>query len=88
MDELSEQDKLTVERARKLQRFLSQPFTVAHVFTGIEGTLVPVKETIASFKAIMAGECDDLPEGAFYMVGDIASARAKGEKILAELGSN
>ncbi|KAF2196705.1 alpha-glucan branching enzyme [Delitschia confertaspora ATCC 74209] len=85
MDELSEADKLTVERARKLQRFLSQPFTVAQVFTGIEGKLVDIKDTINSFKAIMNGEGDDLPEGAFYMVGDFASARAKGEKILAEL---
>ncbi|KAK4580365.1 atp2, beta subunit of the F1 sector of mitochondrial F1F0 ATP synthase [Recurvomyces mirabilis] len=85
MDELSEQDKLTVERARKVQRFLSQPFTVAQVFTGIEGTLVDLKDTIRSFKAIIHGECDDLPEGAFYMVGDIESARAKGEKILADL---
>ncbi|TEY41962.1 hypothetical protein BOTCAL_0403g00020 [Botryotinia calthae] len=85
MDELSEADKLTVERARKLQRFLSQPFTVAHVFTGIEGVLVDLKTTISSFKSIMNGEGDDLPEGAFYMVGDFASARAKGEKILAEL---
>ena len=63
MDELSEADKLTVERARKLQRFLSQPFTVAQVFTGIEGKLVDLKDTIASFKAIMNGEGDDLPEG-------------------------
>ncbi|KAK6001508.1 hypothetical protein QM012_002839 [Aureobasidium pullulans] len=85
MDELSEADKLTVERARKLQRFLSQPFTVAQVFTGIEGKLVDLKDTIKSFKAIMNGEADDLPEGAFYMVGDLDSARAKGEKILAEL---
>merc|ERR1712111_115200 len=85
MDELSEQDKLTVERARKLQRFLSQPFTVAQVFTGIEGKLVDLKDTIRSFKSIINGECDDLPEGAFYMVGDIESARAKGEKILADL---
>ncbi|KAJ5456980.1 hypothetical protein N7530_012254 [Penicillium desertorum] len=85
MDELSEADKLTVERARKLQRFLSQPFAVAQVFTGIEGTLVDLKDTIASFKAIIAGEGDDLPEAAFYMVGDINAARAKGEKILAEL---
>ncbi|KAG9970593.1 ATP synthase F1, beta subunit, partial [Aureobasidium melanogenum] len=80
MDELSEADKLTVERARKLQRFLSQPFTVAQVFTGIEGKLVDLKDTIKSFKAIMNGEADDLPEGAFYMVGDLDSARAKGEK--------
>ncbi|XXG97248.1 high-affinity iron permease [Hypoxylon texense] len=85
MDELSEADKLTVERARKIQRFLSQPFTVAQVFTGIEGKLVDLKDTIASFKAILAGEGDDLPEGAFYMVGDFASAKEKGEKILAEL---
>ncbi|KPI34349.1 ATP synthase subunit beta, mitochondrial [Cyphellophora attinorum] len=85
MDELSEADKLTVERARKLQRFLSQPFTVAQVFTGIEGKLVDLKDTIASFKKIIGGEGDDLPEGAFYMVGDFDSARAKGEKILAEL---
>merc|ERR1712014_218536 len=85
MDELSEQDKLTVERARKLQRFLSQPFTVAQVFTGIEGKLVDLKDTIRSFKSIINGECDDLPEGAFYMVGDIESARAKGEKIMADL---
>ena len=63
MDELSEADKLTVERARKLQRFLSQPFTVAQVFTGIEGKLVDLKDTIRSFKSVMNGECDDLPEG-------------------------
>ncbi|KAK3169968.1 atp2, beta subunit of the F1 sector of mitochondrial F1F0 ATP synthase [Lepraria neglecta] len=88
MDELSEADKLTVERARKLQRFLSQPFTVAQVFTGIEGKLVDLKDTIRSFKAIMNGEGDDLPEGAFYMVGDIDSARQKGEKILADLEKN
>jgi len=85
MDELSEQDKLTVERARKTQRFLSQPFTVAQVVTGIEGTLVDLKDTIRSFKNILAGECDDLPEDAFYMVGDIEKARQKGEKILADL---
>ena len=85
MDELSEADKLTVERARKLQRFLSQPFTVAQVFTGIEGKLVDLKDTIKSFQMIINGEGDDLPEGAFYMVGDFESARAKGEKILAEL---
>ncbi|KAF1810096.1 ATP synthase F1, beta subunit [Eremomyces bilateralis CBS 781.70] len=87
MDELSEADKLTVERARKMQRFLSQPFTVAEVFTGFEGTLVDLKDTIRSFKAILNGEADDLPENAFYMVGGIDAARAKGEKILAELGS-
>jgi len=85
MDELSEADKLTVERARKIQRFLSQPFAVAQVFTGIEGKLVDLKDTIASFKSILAGEGDDLPEGAFYMTGSMADARAKGEKILADL---
>lgn len=85
MDELSEADKLTVERARKIQRFLSQPFTVAQVFTGIEGKLVDLKDTISSFKAILSGEGDSLPENAFYMVGDFASAKEKGEKILAEL---
>ncbi|PHH50626.1 1,4-alpha-glucan-branching enzyme [Ceratocystis fimbriata CBS 114723] len=87
MDELSEADKLTVERARKIQRFLSQPFTVAQVFTGIEGSLVDLKDTIASFKAILNGEGDSLPEGAFYMVGDFASAKVKAEKILAELNA-
>lgn len=66
MDELSEADKLTVERARKMERFLSQPFTVAEVFTGIPGTLVGMKETIESFKAIIAGEGDDLPEGKLH----------------------
>lgn len=85
MDELSEKDKLTVERARKIQRFLSQPFAVAQVFTGIEGTLVDLKDTIKSFKALLDGQGDDLPEAAFYMVGDLASARSKGEKILADL---
>jgi len=85
MDELSETDKLTVERARKIQRFLSQPFTVAQVFTGIDGVLVDLKDTIRSFKAVMNGEGDDLPESAFYMTGSIDDARAKGEKILAEL---
>ncbi|KAI4154643.1 MAG: hypothetical protein LQ340_001548 [Diploschistes diacapsis] len=85
MDELSEADKLTVERARKLQRFLSQPFTVAQVFTGINGELVDIKDTIQSFKRVLEGEADDLPESAFYMVGNFESARAKGEKILADL---
>merc|ERR1711939_227523 len=88
MDGLSEADKLTVERARKMQRFLSQPFAVAQVFTGIEGVLVELKDTIRSFKAIMNGEGGDLPESAFYMVGDIDHARTKGEKILADLEKN
>lgn len=79
MDELSEADKLTVERARKLQRFLSQPFAVAQVFTGIEGKLVDLKDTISSFKAILNGEGDDLPEGAFYMTGSFAGKYMSGK---------
>ncbi|MBK1721809.1 F0F1 ATP synthase subunit beta [Thiocystis violacea] len=81
MDELSEEDKLTVSRARKIQRFLSQPFFVAEVFTGAPGKFVPVKDTIKDFKAIVAGEYDHLPEQAFYMVGGIAEAVAKAEKM-------
>lgn len=99
MDELSEADKLTVERARKLQRFMSQPFAVAEVFTGFEGKLVSLKDTIASFKAIVEGKHDsmfsiwlsltiDLPEGAFYMVGNIDDAVKKGEQIAKELAGN
>ncbi|TVO76810.1 F0F1 ATP synthase subunit beta [Sedimenticola selenatireducens] len=78
MDELSEEDKLTVARARKIQRFLSQPFFVAEVFTGSPGKYVSVKDTIASFKAILAGEYDHLPEQAFYMVGGIEEAVERG----------
>ena len=84
MDELSEEDKLTVARARKIQRFLSQPFDVAKVFTGSDGVQVPLAETIASFKAVVAGEYDHLPEGAFYMVGGIDEVVAKAEKMAAE----
>ena len=84
MDELSEEDKLVVSRARKLQRFLSQPFHVAEVFTGTPGVLVPLKETIAGFKAIVAGEYDDLPEGAFYMVGSIKEVVDKAKRMAAE----
>ncbi|SFR10300.1 F0F1 ATP synthase subunit beta [Poseidonocella sedimentorum] len=84
MDELSEEDKLTVARARKLQRFLSQPFDVAKVFTGSDGVQVPLEKTIASFKAVVAGEYDHLPEAAFYMVGDIDEVIAKAEKMAAE----
>jgi F-type H+-transporting ATPase subunit beta len=69
MDELSEEDKLTVERARKIQRFMSQPFQVAQVFTGYEGKLVSLKDTVRSFKEILSGAHDSLPESAFYMVG-------------------
>ena len=84
MDELSEEDKLTVARARKIQRFLSQPFFVAEVFTGAPGKLVDLKDTISSFKAICAGEYDDLPEAAFYMVGAIEEAVEKAKQMAAE----
>ena len=84
MDELSEEDKLTVARARKIQRFLSQPFDVAKVFTGSDGIQVPLEDTISSFKAVVAGEYDHLPEAAFYMVGGIQDVIAKAEKLAAE----
>jgi F-type H+-transporting ATPase subunit beta len=84
MDELSEEDKLVVTRARKLQRFLSQPFHVAEVFTGTAGTLVSLQDTIAGFKAICAGEYDDLPEAAFYMVGPIEEVVEKAKRMAAE----
>ena len=84
MDELSEEDKLTVARARKIQRFLSQPFDVAKVFTGSDGVQVQLEDTISSFKAVVAGEYDHLPEGAFYMVGGIDEVIAKAEKMAAE----
>ena len=81
MDELSEEDKLTVMRARKIQRFLSQPFHVAEVFTGSPGKYVPLRDTIKGFKAILSGEYDHLPEQAFYMVGGIDEAAAKAETL-------
>ena len=84
MDELSEEDKLTVARARKVERFLSQPFDVAEVFTGFPGIQVPVADTVKAFKAIVAGEYDDLPEPAFYMVGTIEDAVKKAEALAAE----
>jgi F-type H+/Na+-transporting ATPase subunit beta len=83
MDELSEDDKLAVSRARKLERFLSQPFDVAKVFTGSDGVQVPLEKTIASFKAVVAGEYDHLPEAAFYMVGDIEEVKAKAQRLAA-----
>ena len=83
MDELSEEDKLVVARARKIQRFLSQPFHVAEVFTGFPGVFVPIADTVRSFKAICAGEYDHLPENAFYMVGTIEEAVAKAETLKA-----
>lgn len=84
MDELSEEDKLTVARARKIQRFLSQPFHVAEVFTGIPGAFVQIEDTIKSFKAVVEGEYDHLPEAAFYMVGGIDQAVEKAKKLAAE----
>src|SRR6516162_6050869 len=81
MDELSEDDKLTVARARKIQRFLSQPFFVASQFTGTPGKYVPLKETIEGFQEIVDGKLDDLPEQAFYMVGNIAEAKEKAQKL-------
>src|SRR5438270_114094 len=84
MDELSEEDKLIVARARKIQRFLSQPFHVAEVFTGIPGKFVQVEDTVRSFKAVVNGEYDHLPEAAFYMVGGIEEAVAKAEKLAQE----
>ena len=84
MDELSEEDKMTVARARKLERFLSQPFHVAEVFTGSPGVFVPLDDTIKGFKGILDGEYDHLPEAAFYMVGTMDEAIAKAEKMAAE----
>jgi F-type H+-transporting ATPase subunit beta len=84
MDELSEEDKLTVARARKIQRFLSQPFHVAEVFTGTPGVFVPLEETIRGFKGIVAGEYDHLPEAAFYMLGTIDEAVEKAKRMAAE----
>jgi F-type H+-transporting ATPase subunit beta len=84
MDELSDEDKLTVHRARRVQRFLSQPFHVAEQFTGLKGVLVPIEATIKGFKMILAGEVDEYPEAAFNLVGSIEDAIEKGKKLLAE----
>jgi F-type H+-transporting ATPase subunit beta len=81
MDELSEEDKITVARARKIQRFLSQPFHVAEVFTGMAGKFVQIEDTVKSFKAVVDGEYDHLPEAAFYMVGGIEDAVEKAKKL-------
>jgi F-type H+-transporting ATPase subunit beta len=78
---LSEEDRLTVDRARKIERFLSQPFFVAEVFTGSPGKYVTLADTINGFKSILAGELDSLPEQAFYMVGNIDEVKAKAEKL-------
>ena len=83
MEELSEEDKLIVARARRIQRFLSQPFHVAEQFTGTPGRYVPLKETIRGFKEIIEGKHDDLPEAAFYMVGTIDEAVEKAERLKA-----
>jgi F-type H+-transporting ATPase subunit beta len=87
MDELSEEDKLVVSRARRVQRFLSQPFHVAEQFTGLKGVLVDIKDTIKGFNMIMAGEVDEYPEAAFNLVGSIEDAIEKGKKLLAEANS-
>ena len=84
MDELSEDDKLVVHRARRVQRFLSQPFFVAEQFTGLKGALVSIEDTIKGFNMIMDGEVDQYPESAFNLVGTIEEAIEKGEKMLAE----
>jgi F-type H+-transporting ATPase subunit beta len=84
MEELSDEDKLTVARARKIQRYLSQPFFVAEAFTGTSGVFVPLKETIRGFKEIVDGKHDELPEEAFYMVGPIEAAVEKGKKLMEE----
>ena len=84
MDELSEEDKITVARARKIQRFLSQPFHVAEVFTGTPGVFVNLEDTIKGFKGLCEGEYDDLPEASFYMVGTIQEAVEKAKRMAAE----
>ncbi len=81
MDELSEEDKLVVARARKIERFLSQPFFVAEVFTGSPGKYVELKDTIEGFKGVLDGKYDDIPEMAFYMVGGIDEVLAKAETM-------
>ena len=83
MDELSEEDKLTVARARKIERFLSQPFHVAEQFTGTPGVYVPIAESIRGFKEILEGKHDDLPEQAFYMVGTIEDAQERAKTMAA-----
>ena len=88
MEELSDEDKVTVNRARRMQRFLSQPFFVAENFTGMQGRYVTLADTIRGFQEIINGEHDDLPEQAFLMVGSIEEAREKGEKIAKETGQS
>jgi F-type H+-transporting ATPase subunit beta len=81
IDELSEEDKLTVSRARKMQRFLSQPFHVAEQFTGMQGRYVKIQDTVKGFREILDGKHDDVPEQAFYMVGTIEEVREKSERL-------
>jgi len=88
MDELSENDKLVVHRARRVQRFLSQPFHVAEQFTGMAGVLVPIEDTIKGFNMILEGSVDQYPEAAFHLVGTIDDAIEKGEKLLAQAKKN
>ena len=85
MEELSDEDRTTVNRARRVQRFLSQPFTVAEQFTGLEGVMVPIDDTIKGFKMILDGEVDHLPEQAFLNVGTIEEAIEKGKRILEQV---
>jgi F-type H+-transporting ATPase subunit beta len=87
MDELSDEDKEVVHRARRVQRFLSQPFHVAEQFTGLKGVLVDIKDTIKDFNAIMDGQYDHLPEAAFNLVGTMKDAVVKGEKLMAEVNA-
>ena len=87
LDELSEEDKVTVARARKIQRFLSQPMYVAQTFTGLEGITTPVDETVASFEALVSGELDDLPEQAFLNVGGAEDAKRKAKQLREQAGS-
>jgi F-type H+-transporting ATPase subunit beta len=84
MDELSDDDKLIVSRARRVQRFLSQPFFMSAQFTGVPGVIVPIEETIRGFNMIMDGAVDEYPESAFIMVGTIDDAISKGKKLMAE----
>lgn len=86
MDELSEEDKLVVSRARKIQKFMSQPFYVAEIFTGTAGRFVEMETILSDFEEILAGKCDDIPEGAFYMVGGLEEVREKAAKLMAAAG--
>ncbi|MFK7907390.1 MAG: F0F1 ATP synthase subunit beta, partial [Chitinophagales bacterium] len=88
MDELSEEDKLVVHRARRVQNFLSQPFHVAEQFTGMKGVWVSIEETIRGFNMILDGEVDQYPENSFHLVGTIDDAIAKGKKLIAEAEAN